>query len=113
MESIVSTFHINWASLIAQVVNFALVVGVLWYFAFRPLSQAMQSRTKKIEQSLKDAEAINKKLETTAAQSDQIIIQAKQQADQIIKDAKTLAESQREQAVARVKEQSAHIVTPS
>ena len=113
MESIVSTFHINWASLIAQMVNFALVVGVLWYFAFKPLSKAMDARSKHIEQSLKDAEAITQKLEATNAESNRIVIEAKQQADQIIKDARVLAESQKEQAVAKVKEQSASIVAAS
>lgn len=113
MQAIISTFHIDWSSILAQMLNFAVVVGVLWYFAFKPLAQALQKRAGKIEQSLKDAEAITKKLEAANADSNKIVITAKQQADQIIKDARVLADSQREQAVAKVRDQSTKIVAAS
>ena len=56
MEEIIKTFHIDWKLLIAQAVNFAIVVFALYKFAYKPLLKTMNERTAKIEQGLKDAE---------------------------------------------------------
>ena len=58
MESIIKTFHIDWKLMIAQIINFAIVVGIIWYFAIRPLIKKMTERTKTIEKSLEDAKKI-------------------------------------------------------
>ena len=113
MQAIVSTFHIDWPSIVAQMINFALVVGVLWYFAFKPLAAALQSRASKIEQSLKDADAIAKNLAETKVQSEKIVTEARQQADSIIKEARKTADAQQQIAVDKVRAKSAAIVEAS
>ena len=41
MDELVKTFHIDWKLIIAQTVNFTIVLGVLWYFAFKPLMKVI------------------------------------------------------------------------
>src|SRR3989344_4480411 len=55
MESIISTFHIDWKIIIAQMVNFAVVFAVLYVYALKPLSKLMKERSEKIEGGLLDA----------------------------------------------------------
>ncbi len=61
MDSLVETFHLDVKLLIAQVINFAIVFLVLYYFALKPLLNVMNDRSAKIEKSLEDAKEIEKK----------------------------------------------------
>lgn len=55
MESIVSTFHIDWKIIIAQAINFGVVFVVLYIYALKPLSKIMKERGEKIEGGINDA----------------------------------------------------------
>ena len=55
MESIISTFHIDWKIIIAQMINFGIVFTVLYIYALKPLGKLMSERGEKIETGIKDA----------------------------------------------------------
>lgn len=55
MDSIISTFHIDWKIIIAQAVNFAVVFVVLYVYALKPLSKLMSERADKIAKGVDDA----------------------------------------------------------
>ena len=63
MEELIQTFHIDWKLLIAQLINFAIVLFVLWKFAIKPLSKTMDKRTNDIEKSIDDAKKIEENLQ--------------------------------------------------
>ena len=50
------------ATLLGQMIAFALFVWFCWKFVWPPLLAAMEERAKKIEQGLKDSEAGAKKI---------------------------------------------------
>lgn len=110
MEEIINTFHVDWHIILAQLVNFALVVAVLWYFAFRPLAKTMTERTTRIEQSLKNADAVEERLRQADAEYQTVLTNAKKEAEQIIVQAKTLAEQQRVEVVEKTKAEATKIV---
>ena len=62
MESLISTFHLDLKLIIAQLVNFLIVAGILWFFALKPIMKIMKERTEKIEKGLKDAKSFEEKL---------------------------------------------------
>jgi F-type H+-transporting ATPase subunit b len=96
MDELVKTFHIDWKLLIAQLVNFAIVAGVLWYFALKPLMKVMNKRTEDIEKSLKDAKEIEQKLNDAEKTKQAVIIEAQKEAQILMeksyKDAENLKE---------------------
>ena len=110
MAEIINTFHVDWDIILAQLVNFALVVAVLWYFAFKPLAKTMLERTARIEQSLKNADAVEVRLRQADAEYQTVLINAKKEAEQIIVKARTLAEQQRVEAVEKTKAEATKIV---
>lgn len=81
--------------MLAQIVNFAIVVFVLWFFALKPLAKKMAERTKKIENSLEEAKKISENFKISKAQTDAMIIAARKDAMKIIENAKTSAERER------------------
>lgn len=70
--------------MLAQLINFGVVFFVLWFFVFKPLSQKMRTRTKKISRSLKEAEQISQNLKKAQDEKAKIIRVARQAAQKII-----------------------------
>ncbi|MDR0535866.1 MAG: F0F1 ATP synthase subunit B [Puniceicoccales bacterium] len=62
VADILSRFGVNWASFGAAVLNFALVSGVLYYFALRPVLKTMDERNRKIADGLRFAEEMKARL---------------------------------------------------
>jgi F-type H+-transporting ATPase subunit b len=110
MESLVSTFHLDVKLLLAQMVNFAIVVGVLYWFAFKPLLKTMGERSSKIEQGLKEAEEISNRLNTTKAEQTAILKQAKVDAASLLEEARALSEDKKNQMVAKAKEEVGKLI---
>lgn len=73
--------------LIAQAVNFFLLLFVLYKFLYGPVLKMLNSRTEKVEKSLKDAEEIEKRLLKTEEETKKIIENAKNEAKGIIAEA--------------------------
>jgi len=103
MGSIITTFHIDWQIMLAQLVNFGIVVFILWYFVFKPLSAKMLERTKIIETSLEQAKQIEKNLQNTEKEKQEIVRAARIQAEKIMNDAVALAKSEQQKSLENTK----------
>ena len=78
MESIISTFHIEWKIIIAQAVNFGVVFVVLYVYALKPLGKLMKERGEKIEAGLNDAKKSNELLHKASEEYDKNTIKLRQ-----------------------------------
>lgn len=78
---------IDWKLLIAQAVNFLILLFVLKRYAYKPLVSALEARTKKIEQGLKDAEASQVKLQGVIEEEKKILSAAREEARSILVEA--------------------------
>lgn len=110
MDSLISTFHIDLNLFIAQLVNFAIVFSVLYFFAFKPLVKMMGERTEKIDKSLRDADEIEKRLSLTETEKEEIISAAKKQANLIIEEADKRGEERRAELINKAKEDIGQVI---
>ena len=110
MEELIKTFHIDTQLIIAQLVNFAIVLFVLKKFAYAPLLKLMNERAAKIEKGLKDAEESHRKLAEIAEKEKEVLVEARKQAQEIITKAETLAAATKDEIVAEAKAQSEKIL---
>lgn len=95
MDSLISTFHIDWHIIIAQAVNFIVVMIVLWRFALRPLSALMDERGKKIASGLENATKQEELLKAQQIAYDAELVKARKEARDILENVKQDAESKR------------------
>jgi F-type H+-transporting ATPase subunit b len=93
---------IDWFTVIAQMVNFIVLVGLLWHFLYKPILKAIDEREKKIAAQLADAEA--KKTEATKEQED--FKQKNEKFDQEKKDLMAKAEAAAETEHQKLLEQA-------
>ncbi len=110
MENLIETFHIDIKLLIAQVINFAIVFAVLYFFALKPLMKVMQERTKKIEKSVDDAKKIEEKLIKSEEEYNKQITYAKKEANIILEKAGQQAEERKKETITKAKEEIGQII---
>src|SRR3990167_6374813 len=86
-------FGIEPTLLIAQIINFGIILFVLKKFFYKPITKMLDARRATIDQSLKNAEEIETKLAQTEERSAKIIADSQQKAEQLLEDAKKGAET--------------------
>ena len=95
MESIITTFHIDWHIIIAQAINFAIVLIVLYIFALKPLSKLMRERSEKIAKGIDDAKCNAEILEAGKVEYEAALAKARAEANTIFQTGKKEAEAKR------------------
>jgi F-type H+-transporting ATPase subunit b len=128
---------INWGLLIAQLVNVGLLIWLLTRYLYQPVLNMLNERTRRVQESLQDAERVKEQLarakqdydaelararqeaagilaqaqERAKAQEQDIVTQARQEAERIRAEARDQAQQERDQLVRDLKNQLADLVT--
>ena len=114
MQELITTFHIDWKLMIAQIVNFGLVLGLLYWLAAKPLSELMKNITKEITDGLDNAKKAEADLADAHVKKGEIVREAKDKAsnekEDIIKQAKIDAEKEKKHAEEEVRREAAELV---
>ncbi|OHA15664.1 MAG: hypothetical protein A3G52_00860 [Candidatus Taylorbacteria bacterium RIFCSPLOWO2_12_FULL_43_20] len=95
MESIISTFHIDWKIIVAQAINFAIVFGVLYFLALKPLQKLMEERSERIARGVDDAKRNAALLESSEKEYQEALTKARAEAQAIFQEGKNEAETKR------------------
>jgi len=106
MEGLIQTFHIDIKLVLAQAVNFTIVLLVLYKFAYKPVLGTLNDRTNRIEKGLRDAEEAKTKLEEMTIKEKEVLFEAKKEAQEIIKNAEAIAVKDAERILFEAKDQS-------
>lgn len=110
MDELIKTFHIEVNLLIAQMVNFAIVLFVLYRFAYKPVLRALNSRTKMIEKGLLNADAAGKKLTEITEKEKEVLANAKKEAQELIKSAEEQAKANAVSIVLEARNQNEKLI---
>lgn len=112
--------EINWFTVVAQVLNFFLLVWLLKRFLYKPILNAISEREDKIEKQIKDAEIaksvalkeqeeFKQKNETfefeKKARIDQVIVETKEMREKLVENARLEANALKDQLDKKIKEQ--------
>ena len=106
MDELVKTFHIEFNFLLAQLVNFTIVLLVLYKFAYKPILKVLNERTNKIAKGLKDSEKATQKLEAISEKEKNILKKAKIEAQKIIDQGEETIKKNQELTLRQTKEQT-------
>ena len=83
---------INLGFLIAQLINFGLIFGLLTFFLWEPITKHLDSRSAEIQKGLEDAAAAASARKNAEAEAEKILAQARQEAAQIIEEGRSRGE---------------------
>jgi F-type H+-transporting ATPase subunit b len=133
----VEALGINLNLFITQLINFGLLIFILSSLLYKPVMNMLNERTKRIEESLRDAQQVKEQLanatrdyeaevnkgrqeaaaivaqaqERARSQESEIINQARVEAERLREEARTQALQERDQLLRDAKNQVAELVT--
>jgi F-type H+-transporting ATPase subunit b len=115
----IGSIGLDWHSLVLQIINFAILLLLLKKFAYKPILDILESRHKKVEESLKNAKDIEKLkislekeketiLKDAHAKAQNILEQSKKQAGEMLTAAEQKAADRDQQLLAAANAKIAH-----
>lgn len=96
MGPLLDAFGIDVRLLVAQLVNFGVLLAALTYFLYKPVMRTLDERREKIAKGVEDAEAAAKAASVASEQAHQTVSAAEAEAGQVLTRAR--AEAQAEKA---------------
>jgi F-type H+-transporting ATPase subunit b len=91
IEQIASTFGVDWTHLGAQIVSFAIVCGVLYLLAYKPILRMLDERRQQILSGLANAEKIKAELARIESERQDVLRKADAEGKQLIEEARAAA----------------------
>lgn len=110
MEEILNNFGINPVLLIAQIVNFLIILYILKRFAYKPILEVLKKRQNTIKEGLKQAEESRILLEKTASREKEVLKKAQEESRKILEETKKQRNEILQQAEITAKKQAERIL---
>ena len=100
MDQILATFGIDWRLLLINAINFALALGVLWYFLYTPIMRILEERLEKVAQGVRDADEAKRRKEELERSRSEILAKAGKEADETVAHAHAQAAAKEREILA-------------
>jgi len=97
---------INLPSLLAQIVNFAILLGILYLVAYKPIMRMLDERSRRIKESMEQTEEIKQQAEKAEEEFKKRIEQAGRKGQEIIDQAVLTGEEVGQKARAEAKKEA-------
>ena len=105
---------ISLPTLVAQVINFAILFGLLYLVAYKPIMRMLNERSRKIKESMEQTELIKeqaahaeeevkKQLEAAAEEGQEVIVRAVRTGEEVRQGAQQQARQEAEALIARAR----------
>lgn len=107
---LIETLGLDWKLLLAQIVNFFILLWILKRFAYKPILEALERRRDRIAQSERHADAIAKNLEQSKEEREKLLARARKEAQSIIAASEAQGKKLQEEMVASAKKDVEKIV---
>ncbi|HEY3426454.1 MAG TPA: F0F1 ATP synthase subunit B [Negativicutes bacterium] len=98
------------ATLIAQIINFLILVAILTKVAYKPLLKVLEDRKNAIAASIEAAESAKTAAEQLKREYQDQLIEARTQAQVIVEKAMKLAEQSKEEILEAAREENARLL---
>ncbi len=110
MQELITKLGIDWKLLIAQIVNFGLLMFLLYKFAYGPMIKFLDKRSKKIADGILNAEEMDKIKKEIEEKGRKIAEKAQEKANELLKEAKVLAEKEHNIVIEEAREKVKKVI---
>ncbi|MBI2552631.1 F0F1 ATP synthase subunit B [Candidatus Uhrbacteria bacterium] len=107
---LLSNLGIDWRLLIAQLINFTILLALLYKFLYKPVLKLLHERSARIEEGLKNADAVEKKLRETGEMYESKLRGARAEAQKILEATQKEAEKIRAELAAKAQKEAEKII---
>lgn len=111
MQQIIGVFGIDWHVLIVQIINFTILLSVLWYFLYTPLITLIENRRAQIIKGVADAERAEVALKDADAKRAEILASASIEAQGIVTGARASGKAREVEIIEAAQEKYERMIT--
>ena len=101
---------INPWILLAQIINFVILMVILKALAYKPIQKMLADRTERIQKQMEDAEFAAKARAEAEAQRDELLTEARQEVHKITADANAQLEDMKKASIEEAQQQAKEIL---
>jgi F-type H+-transporting ATPase subunit b len=94
--------RIDWATIAFQAINFLVLAGALYYFAFRPVMERVQRRRAEKQETMREIYEDRQEVARLREQLEERLRAAEEEADEIVTEAQKHAEAERQRMLEEV-----------
>ena len=102
---------INLPTLVAQIINFAILFGLIYLVAYRPLMRMFDERSKKIKESMKQTELIKEQTARAEEEAEKRIEAASREGQEVVARAVRTGEEVRQGAQQQARQEAEALIT--
>ena len=113
MLSVIEQFGINGKLVLAEAVNFLVVLGILYYFVFRKVATFLDERNKTIQTGVENAQKAEETLAGAELEKAQILTDAEKEASQNISESVTKAKERESEILSSANDKAGEILEES
>lgn len=95
---------VNLPTLIVYIVNFLILLGILYVFAYKPLLRAMDQRSERIRESLAAADRAREEAASSRAAIEEQLNEARREGQRLLDQAREAADRYREEEMGRARQ---------
>ena len=111
ITAVAGQFGLNGQIFAAQLINFLLVLVILWRFVYRPIVNRLDERQEKIEKSVKQADSIEKRVAQIELEREDVLSVARREAQKISEQAHEHGQARHEEIVSAAKREVERVIT--
>ena len=101
---------INLPTLLAQIINFAILFGLLYLVAYKPIMRMLDERSRKIKESMEQTEYIKEQAEHAEEETRKRIEEASKEGQEVIARAARMGEETRREAGQKAREEAETLI---
>ena len=110
MEELLHKLGIDWRLIIAQMVNFFILLGLLYKFLYKPLIKMLEDRRIRVEKSIEQAKQIEENMARTTRERQEEMVKARLESGRIVEEAKLAATAHRNKLIVEAQAEAEKIV---
>ena len=110
IAAVAGQFGLNGQIFLAQLLNFLIVLVILWRFVYKPVVHFLDERAEKIEKSVSEAQAIEKRIKEIEVEREDVINQARKESAEILEKAYQNAETRGAEIISAAKREVERVI---
>ena len=100
----------NWHGVLGQFISFAILLAVLGFFAYKPITRMLDERSQRIKESMDQAEFIKQETARTEKMVQEQLAEARKQGQDVVAQAQEIGERLKEEARQQARQDAEAIV---
>ncbi len=111
MNALLAAFGIDWRLLLINLLNFGILLAVLWYFLYTPLTKMLEARRQRVIEGVERANEADRKLVEIEESRADLLARAGKEAEDVVATARTAALQKQQEIIAQGETGAANILS--